>query len=287
MGTTKTPSRSLPARPSEEFLRKEAKRLARDQSLQLAGAQRKLAHEYGYQNWAELVTAVQNMSGAGVSGGGGGASTGPENPGRAGASTGRVYPLVPLRGLVTFPHVSYPIFVGRPKSINAVLHADENHLPLLLATQRDKQIAHVSGVNMYEVGTLGAIIQTIRLPNGTLKIVIEGRTRARVSRFMFEQEFSAAEATEIAEPPESDSRARELVSSVLTAFARTRVETVEQLDRAEALAVPATTTDDPSAVADRIASKLEMDLASKQVLLELIDPVERLEKLSAYIGVLQ
>src|ERR1700678_579269 len=92
MGTSHGPRKRLPQNPSEENLRKQAKRLAKEEGLQLAAAQRLLATDYGYQNWAELMRAVAP----------------------------RLVPLVPLRGLVAFPHEVYPIYIGRPKSIGAL-----------------------------------------------------------------------------------------------------------------------------------------------------------------------
>jgi hypothetical protein len=136
MATTPISPRSLPQKPNAEYLRKQAKRLARSEAMQLAAAQRRLAHDYGYRNWAALMTAVQTMGSP--DGGGSGA----DDPQPAGSSRRRgsapdVFPLLPLRELVAFPHVSYPIFLGRPKSIKAAAHAYEHSTPILLVTQRD------------------------------------------------------------------------------------------------------------------------------------------------------
>jgi hypothetical protein len=92
MTTSEGPRKRLPNNPSEENLRKQAKRLAAQEDLQLAAAQRRLAIEYGYKNWAELMRAVAS----------------------------RFIPMVPLRGLIAFPHEVYPIFIGRPQSIRAI-----------------------------------------------------------------------------------------------------------------------------------------------------------------------
>ena len=92
MSASKEPRKRLPQNPSEENLRKQAKRLATQEDLQLAAAQRRLAIEYGYRNWAELMRAVSS----------------------------RFVPVLPLRELVAFPHEAYPIFVGRQKSLNAI-----------------------------------------------------------------------------------------------------------------------------------------------------------------------
>jgi hypothetical protein len=117
-----------------ENLRKQAKRLARGNVTQLAAAQHQLAHEYGYRNWAALMTAVQAMASAN---GGGSGTSDPQSAdsSRTGERAPNVFPLLPLRGLVAFPHASYPIFIGRPKSIKAAAYAYEHSIPILLVTR--------------------------------------------------------------------------------------------------------------------------------------------------------
>src|ERR1700731_1432296 len=102
------PRKRLPNNPSEENLRKQAKRLASQEDLQLAAAQRRLAIEYGYRNWAELIRAAASQ----------------------------FVPVIPLRGLVAFPHEVYPIYVGRQKSVSAI-DAVAAGSPILLVAQRD------------------------------------------------------------------------------------------------------------------------------------------------------
>src|SRR5215469_9538623 len=110
MATTPISSKSLPNRASEEYLRKEAKRLARGDAMQLAAAQRRLAREYGYPNWAGLINAVQAMASSAGGGSGADSSGAPSSP-PARESARAIFPLLPLRGLVAFPHASYPIFL--------------------------------------------------------------------------------------------------------------------------------------------------------------------------------
>ena len=285
MSATLTSSRSLPPNPSEEYLHKQAKRLARDDGMQLAAAQFRLAQEYGHRNWAALMTAVQSM--ASGSGTGTGASPSPSDgsPLKLGGSA-NIFPFLPLRWLVAFPHVSYPIFVGRPTSIRAVQFAKEQNVPILLAAQKDPNIADPSICDPYQVGTLGTLIEAIRLPDGTVKCVVEGKARARISRFVFDNDFSKAEAEEIEESAIPDARLGNLVSSVVAAFVRKRLNTfIEAVDNPEALSVPASTADGASVLADRIASELQMQLEWKQALLELLNPADRLEKLLAFLNV--
>src|SRR5580700_11317229 len=179
MTTPHGPRKRLPNNPSEENLRKQAKQLAKEEGLQLAAAQRRLAIEYGYRNWAELMRAFES----------------------------RFVPLVPLRGLIAFPHEVYPIFIGRRKSLNAIKAVEDpkNQIPLaanspiLLVAQRDAAVAAPTLADMYQVGTLGLIVQRERFSDGTVKIIVEGRKRARVARFVFGQKFFKAQADEIVE----------------------------------------------------------------------------------------
>jgi ATP-dependent Lon protease len=260
MSASKEPRKRLPKNPSEENLRKQAKQLAKDEGLQLAAAQRRLAIEYGYGNWAELMRAVASQ----------------------------LVPVVPLRGLVAFPHEVYPIYVGRQKSVNAI-DAVAAGSPILLLAQRDPTVAEPSPTGMYEVGTLGVIVERDRLPDGTAKIIVEGRRRARVTRFVFDQTFYKAEVEEVADserlnlqtldvgPSVSDKakRARALIYSVhsalLSYFARKRT------------AFPLREIEDPAVFSFVIAHHLKIEVAEQQTLLECLNPVERLERILGYL----
>jgi ATP-dependent Lon protease len=280
MSQTQTSSRLLPSKPSEEYLRKEAKRLARESAMQLAAAQRQLAHEYGYRNWAELMTAVESMSMAGR--GGTNPSEPPDSPPISERSA-NLFPMLPLRGLVPFPYVSYPIFVGRAKSIRAVQHAMERKNSVVLVAQRDPKNSDPSMSDMYQVGALAGVLQIQELPDGTIKAIFEVTSRARIDRFLFDEDFAKAEAVKIVEPATSSARIDSLVPSVISALMRRRAKTFGD-EKPEAWAVAATTADSASSLADRIASELTMDLGWKQALLEVFDPAERLEKLLVYLN---
>jgi hypothetical protein len=195
MSQAQSSSKVLPPNPSTEYLRKEAKRLAHDEAIQLSAAQRRLAQEYGYWNWAELMNAVQAMVAHGKAESGRKAADPPRSP-QTGEKTTDLLPCLPLRGLIAFPYVSYPIFVGRPTSIRAVQHAQEYQLPLLLAAQKDPSNLSPSSSDMYQVGTVGGVIQPLRLPDRTIKTVIEAKRRVRVGNFVFDQDFSKAHADE-------------------------------------------------------------------------------------------
>jgi ATP-dependent Lon protease len=300
MPPSETPPKRLPEKPSEEFLRKEAKRLAREQEIQLAAAQHQLAQDYGYRNWTELIKAVEDLSQRGT------AAPGPSDPSPPSAeapadqeapSVFPFLPLLPLRELIAFPHVVYPIYAGRPMSIAAVTFAEERKSPILLTAQKNSMVRTPSGGDLYETGTLAAVLQLAHLSDGTVKAVLEGKKRARVSRFVFDEEFFKAEAEEIIEPSVTDAGLEALIKSVVSAFVRTRIKSTpadfaramakgeESASQAAAfLGESVTTTDPPSIIADRIVSHLPMKLAEKQALLETLNPVERLKKILAHLN---
>src|SRR5712692_5469198 len=97
--------------------------------------------------------------------------------------------LLPLRELIVFPHEVYPILVGRQKSIKALEAAEAQKKPILLAAQKDARAAEPGPDDIYKVGTLGVVVQLLRLPNGTVKALLEGKTRARIDRYTSQDEF--------------------------------------------------------------------------------------------------
>jgi ATP-dependent Lon protease len=195
--------------------------------------------------------------------------------------------MLPLRGLVAFPHVLYPIFLGRPKSIKAAAYASDQHVPVLLVSQRDPGPTDPTSSDMYELGTIAAVVERLSLPDGTMKSVVEGRGRARVSRFIFNEEFFKAEAEPLEEPILSDTRLDSVTSSVLSAFLREHLRILSMgKNQSGAFGVAATTADGAAVLADRIASESRIDLASKQSLLEILNPLERLERLLELLNAL-
>lgn len=278
------PAKVLPPKPCEEHLRKEAKRLARDQGVRLTAAQRTLAHEYGYENWATLIAMVQSLA-TGPSGGDAseGSSPSSEHRGGKGDCEARLYPLLPLRELVTFPHVSYPIFVGRSKSIRALQYAHESHVPIVLATQKDGKLADPVADDIYAIGTIGNVVQAVPLPDGTMKTIIEAKCRVVVTRFILDDDCFKAEITEVDERATADARLENLVPVVIAAYVNRRAKLFGE-ENVAAWAVPATTADGASTLADRVASKSKMQISQKQALLELTSPAERLEKILRYLN---
>ena len=260
MSASREPRKRLPQNPSEENLRKQAKQLAKEEGLQLAAAQRRLAIEYGYRNWAELIRAVASQ----------------------------FVPVIPLRGLVAFPHEVYPIYVGRQKSVSAIDAVAAGSRILLLA-QRDATVVEPSPADMYEVGTLAVIVERDRLRDGTAKIIVEGRRRARVTRFVFDQTFYKAEVEEVADSERLKMQALDvgLSNSDQAKRERALIRSVHSAllsyFRRKRTAFPLTEIEDPAVLSFVIAHHLKIEVAEQQALLECVSPVERLEKILRYL----
>src|ERR1700692_659029 len=98
-------------------------------------------------------------------------------------------PLLPLRELIVFPHEVYPIFVGRQKSIKALEAAESKKTPILLLLQKDPKCPEPGAGDLHSVGTLGVVVQLLRLPDGTVKALLEGKKRARVLKYVAQDEY--------------------------------------------------------------------------------------------------
>jgi ATP-dependent Lon protease len=258
MPTSPKPRKRLPKHPSEENLRKQAKGLAKEQGLQLAAAQRELAIEYGFRNWAELMEAV-------------------------GASE-RLVPFLPLRELVAFPHEIYPIYIGRPKSIRAIEAAAGGGMPILMVAQKDAKLPSPAPSDMYDIGTLGTLNQWLKLGDGTIKAEVVGSRRARVTRFVFDQEFTKAEYVEVAEAATPSEALDATMRAVIEAFDAYQVhERRLPLETANAINLALAAIGDSGVLADKIGGHLKLPIAEKQALLEMLDPVKRLEEILGHL----
>lgn len=205
------------------------------------------------------------------------------------APSGKALPLLPLRDIIVFPHMVVPLFVGREKSINALEEAMANEKEILLAAQRKAKTNDPTPQDIFEVGTVGTIIQLLRLPDGTVKVLVEGKQRARISRFLPNEEFFLCEA-ELCEEVSHDSvEVEALMRSVQSTF-----ETYVKLNKRipPEMLMTVQTIDDPARLADTIVVHLSsIKLNDRQEILETTDPVRRLERLyelmNAEIEILQ
>jgi len=192
------------------------------------------------------------------------------------AKTGKlVYPLLPLRDIVVFPHMVVPLFVGRQKSINALEEALGKEKLIVLATQKDAKIDEPKPDDVYTLGTIGSIIQLIRLPDNSVKILVEGKRRVKIKEFLPGENLFTVEVEEIKEQITITPETKALMRSVPSTF-----ESYVKLNKRISSDVVASVSnlDDPSHLADAIAAHLTVKLDEKQAILELLDPTERLEK---------
>lgn len=193
----------------------------------------------------------------------------------AGAST-KDLPLLPLRDLIIFPHMMMPLFVGREKSINALEDAMSKQTDIVLAAQKDAKTNNPEPKDIYTVGTLGTIIQLLRLPDGTVKVLVEGKRRVRIKDFRNNDSFFTVQIDEIHEETENAVETQALVRSVKTTF-----ETYVKLNKRipPEILMRVSTIENSAELGDIIVAQLNLKLEDKQKVLEIFDPGKRLEHL--------
>ena len=189
-------------------------------------------------------------------------------------------PLLPLRELIVFPHEVYPIFVGRQKSIKALEAAETSKRPILLAAQKDARVSEPGPDDIYAIGTLGVVVQLLRLPDGTVKALLEGKKRARILRYASQEEYFQVEVEEIEEVCERTTEVEALMRSVNTTFDN-YVRLNKKIPPEMVTSIAA--VDDPAYLADKLVGHLGIKLEDKQSLLECVNPAERLERILGYM----
>ncbi len=204
------------------------------------------------------------------------------------SSSGTLYPVLPLRDIVVFPHMIVPLFVGRDKSVRALEDVMKEDKQILLVTQKNAAQDDPSTSDIYTVGTIGTVLQLLKLPDNTVKVLVEGGQRARIERFADNEAFFQAYAEPIPEKPGDQQE--------IEALARTAVAQFEQYIKLNKKIPPEVLVsinqiEDPGKLADTIASHLALKIPEKQELLEIETISERLERVFGYmeseIGVLQ
>ena len=204
------------------------------------------------------------------------------------STEGHVYPVLPLRDIVVVPHMIVPLFVGREKSVRALEDVMKDDKQILLVAQKNAAEDDPGKDDIYTVGTVSTVLQLLKLPDGTVKVLVEGGSRARVTAFRENANFFEVEAVTL---PEQDGEAEEL-----EALSRSVVSQFEQYIKLnkkippEAL-VSVNQIDDYGKLADTVASHLALKIAEKQELLEIDSIAKRMERVISFmegeIGVLQ
>jgi ATP-dependent Lon protease len=185
-------------------------------------------------------------------------------------------PLLPLRDLIIFPHMMMPLFVGREKSINALEEAMTKQTDIVLVAQKDAKTNTPGVDDIYRVGTVGSIIQLLRLPDGTVKVLIEGKTRVEVKKFLDEDAYYKVQVEYLEEDNVDDLEAQALIRSVKTTF-----EKYVKLNKRipPEILMRVSSIDSSGELADIIVAQLNLKIEDKQRLLEVVNPVTRLEEL--------
>ena len=199
-----------------------------------------------------------------------------------------VLPVLPLRDIVVFPHMVVPLFVGREKSVRALEEVMEKDQPILLAAQREAGDDDPSADGIYEIGTIANVLQLLRLPDGTVKVLVEGTERARITQFTDKTDYFEAESESLLEEGGDDKELEALGRSVISQF-----ENYVKLNKKipPEVLVSVNQIEDYAKLADTIASHLALKIESKQDILSTTSTPERLEKIYSFmegeIGVLQ
>ena len=192
--------------------------------------------------------------------------------------TEKTLPVLPLRDVVVFPHMVIPLFVGRQKSIKALEESMESGKEIMLVAQKSASDDDPTVDDIHTIGTLANILQLLRLPDGTVKVLVEGERRAVIQRYMDTEEYFSAEIAMVDSIPVDEKEVEAITRSVLTEF--------DQYVKLNMKIPPEILTsltgiDDPGRLADTIAAHLSLKLEEKQELLEMSDTRDRLERILA------
>lgn len=190
-------------------------------------------------------------------------------------------PLLPLRDIIVFPRMVVPLFIGRDKSIKAIEKAMLNDRLLLLCGQKKPDITDPQTEDIYSFGTIAEILQLLKLPDGTMKILVEGLARAKIKTYIFNKDYLQVKVEEIKEEFQQTIELEALMRNVISCFD-------EYLHLSGGLPQEAIATissiEDPCRLADIITAHLPLKMVNKEEILELVDPKQRLEKLAVILN---
>lgn len=187
----------------------------------------------------------------------------------------KILPVLPLRDIVVFPHMVVPLFVGREKSVKALDEIMKGEKQILLATQKNSVDDDPSPDAIYPTGVLATVLQLLKLPDGTVKVLVEGKSRARLTRFTERTDYFEAEAEEIADEPGDTAQSEAMLRAVVEQF-ENYVKLNKKVPPEALSSIPQIA--DASKLADSVAAHLSVKISDKQGLLETFDVPKRLEK---------
>jgi len=185
-------------------------------------------------------------------------------------------PVLPLRDMVVYPHGVHPLFVGTESSIRALEAAMADSKKIFLIAKRDSDKTDLDAEDLYSLGTVATILQLLKLPDGTVKVLVEGGQRAQIETIEFAEEYIRAEVTPCEEEPIEGREAEALVRTLLSQF-----EQFAQSNKKIPQEVLASLSgiDDPSRLMDTVAAQISLELEERQRILETLEPNKRMELL--------
>ncbi|SHI47327.1 ATP-dependent proteinase. Serine peptidase. MEROPS family S16 [Malonomonas rubra DSM 5091] len=191
-----------------------------------------------------------------------------------------ILPVLPLRDIVVFPYMVAPLFVGRPQSIGALEKATDSDKYIFLVSQKDPKVDNPAESDLYSVGTIGKVTQLLKLPDGTVKVLVEGCWRAGILDFYSTEEMLQAEVSPQEEALEETAEVAALMRAIKTTF-ESYVSLSKKLSPEVSNSVAG--IDQATRLADTVVGHLQVPLADKQDILELLDPMLRLEQILALL----
>jgi ATP-dependent Lon protease len=191
-------------------------------------------------------------------------------------------PMMPVRDMVIFPQVMTPFIVGREASVRALEEALAGDKKIFLATQHDASVDDPKPNEIYQVGTLARIVQSVRLPDGNIRVLVEGTERAKIVHLSSEEGFFRASLRVIQSHSEVTPQAEQLTRRVTSLFEQ-YVKLAQSLNYDSVIA--SVRTEDPDRLADSIAWNLQVSVEEKQELLEILDPAERLSRIAELLEI--
>jgi len=190
------------------------------------------------------------------------------------------YPVLPLRDIVVFPHMIVPLFVGREKSVRALEEVMQDDKQILLSSQIDPGVDDPASDGIYKAGVLANVLQLLKLPDGTVKVLVEGKSRVRITEYLPNDAFFEAHAEVLTELPGAPDAVEALVRTVSEEFER--YAKIKKNIPEEALAAVSESRE-PAKLADLVAGHLGIEVSQKQELLEMLSVEERLERIYGHM----
>ncbi len=190
------------------------------------------------------------------------------------------FPLIPLRGIVVFPYMVVPLIIGRNTSVKAVMHAFENNLPLLLSAQKSKDVENPSDDDIFDVGCVSTILELINMPNGMVRILVEGLKRSKISRFIQDDGFSMAEVDDLVSKVNNSNELEALIRTLKDKFVE-YISLNPKIPKDTAASI--VSIDDSEKLIDAVMANIPSQVSDKQAILEENDINERLTKTLALV----